>query len=96
MTDKTTELEAPLDAAEIERLMKEGAARHKQEREDRRLLRGKFAPPVGTCRVCSGRVLADIAFPSDGIIGGPPHSGYVAGWHCEACFIVYCRCPKEL
>jgi hypothetical protein len=81
--------------ADIERAMKENIARHRQEDEDRRQLRGKFAPSVGVCRVCSGRVVADIEFPWDGRIGGPPSAGHVAGWHCEGCFLVYRQCPQE-
>jgi hypothetical protein len=66
-----------------------------QDREDSGRLTGKYAPGTGTCRVCRGKVVAEISWPDDGLIGGPPRKGYVSGWHCEGCFIVYARCPKE-
>lgn len=65
----------------------------KQDAEDRRCLRGKYAPPAGVCRVCSGKVVAEISFPDSERLGGPPRHGYISGWHCEGCFIVYWRCP---
>jgi len=61
--------------------------------EDRRRLRGKYAPTPGRCRVCSGEVVADIAFPRTGVLGGPPTQAYVSGWHCEDCKLVYWSVP---
>lgn len=66
----------------------------KQDAEDRRRLRGKYTPTPGVCRVCGGKVIAEIAFDHGGRIGGPPVRGHISGWHCEGCFIVYWRCPS--
>ena len=85
--------EWPIDENEIGRLMREGAERRKADEQDRRLKRGKYAPPTGTCRVCGGVVTGKIAFPHDDRIGGPPRSGYVGSWSCDGCFIVYAQCP---
>lgn len=82
-----------LTSEDIERLMKDSAARSKADAEDRRRLRGEYAPPVGKCRVCGGRVLGTVRFPSDGRIGGPPRQGYVGQWSCETCRIVYAELP---
>ena len=71
---------------------------HKQDSKDRRLKRGKYEPKPGVCRVCKGKVVADIKF-SDGPfgmrIGGPPPQGHVSGWHCEGCQLVYKQRPPE-
>ena len=66
---------------------------HKEDREDKRCLRGEYAPQTGVCRVCSGKVIAEISFRRDGRRGGPPQPAYVAGWHCEDCRLVYRGCP---
>lgn len=63
--------------------------------EDRRCLKGKYAPPTGLCRVCSGKVVAQIEYGNnDGRIGGPPPRGYIAGWHCEDCGVSYHKLPE--
>lgn len=84
-----------LSGKEIQRLMLEGAARRRADDEDRRCKRGKYAPSVGTCRVCGGAVTGKIEFAHDGRIGGPPSNGYVGSWSCDSCFVVYSRCPER-
>ncbi len=84
-----------LSSDDIKRLMKEGGERRRQDADDRRTLRGKYTPPTGKCRVCGGRVAAEIAFPHNGRIGGPPVQGRVGRWSCEECSVVYAKCPTE-
>lgn len=69
--------------------IKEILRQQKQDADDRRSLRGKHAPHSGVCRVCSGKVVAEVSFEHHGRIGGPPVQGYVSGWHCESCQLVY-------
>lgn len=76
--------------------MRGGAERMKLDAEDRRRMRGKYAPPVGVCRVCGGAVTGKVVFPSDGRIGGPPRSGHVGSWSCDSCFVVYAQCPSPI
>lgn len=68
----------------------------RQETEDRRTLSGKYAPEAGQCRVCKDKVVAKISYPNDGMIGGPPSQGYISGWSCVRCFIMYGACPPRL
>lgn len=63
--------------------------------EDRRCLRGKHAPPTGTCWVCGGTVVAEIRFPNSGVMGGPAPRGYIHRYYCQICSIVYRDLPKE-
>lgn len=79
--------------AEPNSIMREGAAERRADAADRRCKRGKYAPPVGVCRVCGGAVTGKVMFPSDGRIGGPPRNGYVGSWSCDTCFVVYSQCP---
>jgi hypothetical protein len=72
------------------------AAQMLQDIADKRCLRGKFAPRPGVCRVCGGKVIADISFQHDGRIGGPPPPAHVSGWHCDECQIVYRVCPPSV
>jgi hypothetical protein len=78
---------------EMENVMTDDIARaFKQDREDYRCLKGKYTPEPGVCRVCSGKVVAEISFDHGHFgqrLGGPPQQGYVSGWHCEGCMIMY-------
>lgn len=65
------------------------------DREDKRTLSGKHEPKPGICRVCKGKVVAEIRFDTGGRIGGQPVQGHVSGWHCESCKLVYRACPPE-
>jgi hypothetical protein len=56
---------------EIERVMREYAESRREDEQDRRHRRGKYALPIGTCRVCAGAVTGKIEFQNDGRIGGP-------------------------
>jgi len=85
---------AELIADAVEGVDIKGIIRQQQDdAKDRRCLRGKHAPATGVCRVCKGNVVAEIDYPDDGLIGGPPRQGYVSGWHCESCQMVYRACP---
>lgn len=64
-----------------------------QDREDKRRLQGRYAPPVGTCRVCGHEVRAEIGFNHGERLGGPPAQGHVSGWSCVGCRLVYRACP---
>jgi hypothetical protein len=80
-----------------------------QNAEDRRTLRGKYAPPTGVCQAaiyktfmfakateaCGGRIIADVEARHSDKIGGPLPNHYIAGWHCEKCGVVYKFLPKE-
>lgn len=66
-----------------------------KDREDKRTLRGEYAPKSGTCRVCGGGVFANIAYPQSKMIGGPPLQAYVKDWNCEECGIAYKFPPKK-
>lgn len=66
------------------------------EKEDRRCLRGKHAPPTAVCRVCGGEVVANIRYPQSHMIGGPRPQGYVAGYYCTGCRLVYRDLPPPL
>jgi hypothetical protein len=68
---------------------------HGQDQEDRRCKRGKYAPPIGVCVVCSSPVVARVAFQHNGMVGGPPPPGYIAGYHCERCGIEYHHLPPK-
>lgn len=67
----------------------------RDDRDDRRCLRGRHAPPTGVCRVCSGVVKADIWFHDTGLIGGPPPPGYIGRWVCQNCKLLYAECPPS-
>lgn len=69
---------------------------HKKDAEDRRTKSGKYAPPMGVCRVCGGNVVADVSFRQDGRIGGPLPYGHVSGWHCADCKVMYHTCPPPV
>jgi len=71
----------------------EAVKRMRQDQEDKRRLRGAYAPKPGICRVCGGSVVATISFQDDGRIGGPPIPAYISSWHCESCMITYHKCP---
>jgi len=75
--------------------MRERIAKLEKDREDKRTLRGKHAPKPGTCRVCGGSVVGNVAYPHSDRIGGPPLQAYVQDWHCEGCGIVYKFPPME-
>lgn len=64
-----------------------------RDQEDRRRLTGKYTPAPGTCRVCGGRVTAEISSERDGRLGGPPARCFVSGWSCVSCRLVYRGCP---
>lgn len=66
---------------------------YEREREERRTLSGRHAPPVGTCAVCGGRVHGKIEFPWDGRLGGEPPQARVIGWECMGCGLLYGRVP---
>jgi hypothetical protein len=75
---------------DIGRALADSLARSRADEEDKRCLRGRYAPEHGWCRVCETMtVVANIAFTSTGRIGGPPGSAYVAGYYCERCGIRY-------
>lgn len=78
--------------AEIQEIFKQS----RQDEQDRRTLRGKYAPPSGACRVCGGRVTAEISFDYGDRIGGPPVPGHVSGWSCDDCKLVYRACPPPI
>ncbi len=87
-----------ITAAQIKKSMADFPSRFKemeQREEDRRCLRGEFAPKVGVCHVCNGRVEAQIRFPHTDVLGGPPMSGYVHHWSCQNCGIMYEICPPK-
>lgn len=86
---------ASMSPEQIMALMRDGAARRKNDADDRRRMRGKYAPPTGVCRACGGTVRAEIYFDHRGVIGGPPVAGHIARWSCESCFIVYAQCPNK-
>jgi len=80
----------------IERVMGEVRAQNeirRKEAEDRRCLRGAFAPPKGVCRVCGGDVVAEITFPWTGRLGGPPPQARIRNWACEECGLLYRKPP---
>lgn len=81
--------------ADIAARAKENAKRYEQDERDRRTLTGKHTPPPGVCRVCTGRVVADIGFRDDGRCGGPPPVSFIKRWHCEGCGLVYAWAPKR-
>ena len=85
----------PKKKIDLERALKESHAQREADEKDRRNMRGTYAPPIGKCRVCGGRVVGEIHYPDDGRIGGPPRQGYVGRWSCEACFLVYSRRPEH-
>ena len=62
--------------------------------ENRRCMRGDYAPEPGICRYCDGLVIADIEFGDTGRIGGPRPLGLIAGWHCDDCGLMYKWAPK--
>lgn len=64
--------------------------------DDKRTLSGAFAPAVGVCRVCTGKVVAEIKFDHGGLIGGPPPQGHISRWYCADCQLVYRACPPAL
>ena len=64
--------------------------------EDRRCLRGKYTPATGICRVCTRKVIAEIAFPDTGRFGGPLPAAYVIGYHCEGCNLCYHALPPRV
>lgn len=85
-----------LDKETIAKILADAAVRRKEldrDLDDRRCMRGKYAPPAGRCLVCGGPVEAKIAFPNDGRIGGPPQQGYVKRWDCAGCGLMYGKCP---
>lgn len=87
----------PIDskkAREIGDLLEKSAKEIRKREEDRRCLRGEFAPEKGVCAVCGGQVLPKIVFPWDGRMGGPPSQAHVERWHCEACGLMYAKPPK--
>jgi len=71
----------------------------KNDMEDRRRLRGQYAPKPGVCRLCSGKVVATIGIrhgPLGPKYGGPPQQHHILGWHCESCQLVYRQRPADL
>ena len=80
--------------ADIGAILTDSLKRHEAEDRDKRMLRGKHAPPTGVCRVCKGNVVGQINFPTDGRIGGPAPQGVVAYWYCEGCGLMYRTPPK--
>lgn len=70
--------------------------RHQQDAEDRRCLRGKYAPPKGVCRVCGDVVGAMVDFPHTDMIGGSPMNAYIERWECLGCGLVYGKCPPPV
>lgn len=68
----------------------------RKDAEDKRLLRGKHSPAQGVCRVCSGKVVAEIRFPATNLIGGAAPQAFVAHWYCENedCGLMYRTPPK--
>ena len=86
-----------LTSEDVKRLLDEGAdnvKRLREDIEDRRCRRGKYAPPSGTCKVCGGDVVGKVRFRHSDLIGGPPPPSYVAHWACEKCGLMYERCPQ--
>lgn len=73
-----------------------------KDEEDKRLMRGKYAPRPGVCRVCDGKVVAKVTTkylgdPMHMIIGPGSRNQMVTrneGWHCSSCGIRYEFCPK--
>lgn len=73
-----------------------------KDQEDRRLERGKYAPPTGECVVCEGKVIARITHEYLGdpmnFILGPGGRNQMSrihhGWHCTICGLRYEFLPK--
>jgi uncharacterized protein with PIN domain len=72
----------PARMAEIER-----------REEDRRCLRGEYAPETGRCVACGGVVEGVVRFHYSDRIGGPPGNAYVPHWACQDCGLMYCKPP---
>lgn len=83
----------PEKIAEIAAEIPARIAAQKADERERRTLTGKHAPPKGWCHVCGGDVVAHVKFPHSDRIGGPPLQGYIAGWHCVGCKLMYFERP---
>lgn len=76
----------------------ERSKEEKLDEDDRLAMRGRYAPPEGTCRVCGGRTVAKVVPVSTcscvQVIG--PGSGRSLarneGWHCVDCGVRYEFC----
>ena len=71
------------------------AKERKDDAEDRRCLRGKYAPPKGVCRVCAGEVIAEIEFMPSRMIGGPLPQAYIVRYYCTVCQLLYRDLPPS-
>jgi|HubBroStandDraft_2_1064218.scaffolds.fasta_scaffold38273_4 hypothetical protein len=69
-------------------------AARRQDEENRRLKRGPYAPPTGKCVACGGAVFGQVKTHHSDRIGGPPPGTYVSHWECDACGLMYGRCPQ--
>jgi ribosomal protein L37E len=67
----------------------------RQDEQDRRCLRGKYAPTRGVCAACGGPVVGKVRFRDTGRIGGPPATAYVSHWECEDCGLMYGKVPPD-
>ncbi|MHB8564714.1 MAG: hypothetical protein ACYDDA_12390 [Acidiferrobacteraceae bacterium] len=75
--------------------MPEILAERRKDEEDRRCRRGKYAPDVGTCRVCGASVVAEIRFAHSDRIGGPPPRSHVPHYACQECGLMYQKLPRK-
>lgn len=82
----------PITAAQVRKNLADWPKRLeeiRQTEEDRRCLRGEFEPKKGVCRVCNGRVEANVRFPHTDRMGGPPLMAFVHHWSCTDCKVMY-------
>lgn len=73
----------------------ERARAARDDADDRRLHRGKYAPEKGMCSACHGVVSGKIHVHHPGMLGDPPQPSSVSHWECEGCGLMYGRCPKS-
>jgi hypothetical protein len=64
-----------------------------KDEDDKRCRQGKYAPETGICRVCGGKVTAEVRFRNDGRLGGPAPGSYINHWGCDDCGLMYQHCP---
>ncbi len=81
------------DIIKIHKEAEESFKKWRQEEEDKRCKRGKFAPERGICRVCEGVVEGKVEFHHSNLIGGPPPSSYISHWECKDCGLMYGKAP---
>lgn len=90
--------EVVIDREAIKKRMEE----MRQDEEDKKHRRGKYAPPTGICAVCGGKVVDKVTREYRGdpmrMIIGPGSRNQMStvhhGWYCIACGIRYEFLPK--